>query len=192
MNKMRRALVIIFLLLLAFAAVFIFAGKEASEKNEASPTQGQTAQEETGEETEEKIKVPNFTALDEEGNEVELYDFLGKPIVLNFWASWCGPCRAEMPDFESAYKEYGDKINFLMVNLTDGSTETVESASEFIGLEGFSFPLLFDSTQEAAYLYGVYSIPMTFFIDAEGYLVARASGSINGEMLKSGLYMLID
>ena len=78
-----------------------------------------------------------------------------------------------------------------MVNLTDGTTETVESASEFIGLEGFSFPLLFDTMQEAAYLYGVYSIPMTFFIDTEGYLVARASGSINGEMLKSGLDMII-
>lgn len=192
MNKMKRALIIIFLILLAFVAVFIFAGKEASEKNETSPSQSQTAQEETDKETEEKIKVPNFTALDEEGNEVELYDFLGKPLVLNFWASWCGPCRAEMPDFDSAYKEHGEEINFLMVNLTDGSTETVESASEFIGLEGFSFPLLFDSTQEAAYLYGVYSIPMTFFVDAEGYLVARATGSIDGEMLKSGLDMLID
>ena len=192
MNKMKRALIIIFLILLAFVAVFIFAGKEASEKNETSPSQSQATQEETDEEAEEKIKVPNFTALDEEGNEVELYDFLGKPIVLNFWASWCGPCRAEMPDFDSAYKEHGEEINFLMVNLTDGTTETVESASEFIGLEGFSFPLLFDTMQEAAYLYGVYSIPMTFFIDAEGYLVARASGSINGEMLKSGLYMLID
>ena len=192
MNKMKRALIIIFLILLAFVAVFIFAGKEASEKNETSPSQSQTAQEETDKETEEKIKVPNFTALDEEGNEVELYDFLGKPLVLNFWARWCGPCRAEMPDFDSAYKEHGEEINFLMVNLTDGSTETVESASEFIGLEGFSFPLLFDSTQEAAYLYGVYSIPMTFFVDAEGYLVARATGSIDGEMLKSGLDMLID
>lgn len=188
MNKTKRAIIIILLLLLAFAAVFFYAGKEASEKI----TQSQNAEEKSGEETEDKIKVPNFTALDEDGNEVELYDFLGKPIVLNFWASWCGPCRAEMPDFDSAYKEYGEEINFLMVNLTDGSTETVESASEFIGLEGFSFPLLFDTMQEAAYLYGVYSIPMTFFVDAEGYLVARATGSIDGEMLKSGIDMLID
>jgi len=192
MNNIKRAILIVFLLLLAFGAVFVYAGKEESEKSEITAAQNQSKEEEPAENAEEKIRVPNFTALDEYGNEVELYDFLGKPIVLNFWASWCGPCRMEMPYFDDAYKEHGEEINFLMVNLTDGSTETVESASEFIGLEGFSFPLLFDSTQEAAYLYGVYSIPMTFFVDAEGYLVARATGSIDGEMLKSGLDMLID
>ena len=76
----------------------------------------------------EREQMPDFTVVDEEGNPVSLSDFFGKPIILNFWASWCGPCKSEMPDFEEAYLEYGDVIQFLMVNCTDGSRETVEGA----------------------------------------------------------------
>lgn len=139
----------------------------------------------------EKAKAPDFTALDADGNEVQFYDYLGKPIVLNFWASWCGPCQMEMPEFEEAYKNYGDKINFLMVNMTDGSRETVDTASEFISTSGYTFPVFYDTEQQAAYGYGVYSLPTTYFLDAEGYAIASAMGAINAETLQKGIDMIL-
>ncbi|MBQ4347432.1 MAG: TlpA family protein disulfide reductase, partial [Firmicutes bacterium] len=87
--------------------------------------------------------APDFTVYDSEGNAVMLSDFIGKPIVLNFWASWCGPCKMEMPEFNEAYAELGEDIQFLMVNVTTGR-ETQESASAFIEENGYSFPVFYD------------------------------------------------
>ncbi len=135
--------------------------------------------------------APDFTVYDLEGNAFRLSDFRGKPVVLNFWASWCGPCQMEMPDFNEAYLELGDQVNFLMVNLTDGQQETQAKASSFIEKKGYVFPVYYDTGIEAATAYGVYSIPMTLFIDAEGYGVAQATGAINRETLQIGLDMIM-
>ena len=140
--------------------------------------------------TQEKQKAPDFTVYDAEGNEVHLSDFAGKPIVLNFWASWCGPCKMEMPDFNEKYLELGEEIQFLMINMTDGSRETVEIASSFIQESGYSFPVFYDTGMDAANTYGAYSLPMTFFIDADGYPVARATGAIDAETLMRGIDMI--
>lgn len=134
--------------------------------------------------------APDFTAVDWEGNEISLYDFLGKPIVLNFWASWCGPCQMEMPHFEEAWKTYGEDVQFLMVNLTDGSQETVESAKAFIEQAGYSFPVFFDTAQSGAITYGVRSIPVTYFIGAEGEAVAYGMGMLDAETLQKGIDMI--
>ena len=80
----------------------------------------------------EDIIAPDFEVIDKEGNPVKLSSFFGKPIVLNFWASWCGPCQSEMPDFNEKYAELGGDVHFVMVNMTDGGRETVETASAFI------------------------------------------------------------
>ena len=80
----------------------------------------------------EYVLAPDFNVYDKDGNTVHLSVFFGKPIVLNFWASWCGPCQSEMPDFNEKYAELGDDIHFVMVNMTDGGRETVETASAFI------------------------------------------------------------
>ena len=147
--------------------------------------------EETEAQTEpEKMKAPDFTVYDADGNEVHLTDFVGKPIVLNFWASWCGPCKMEMPDFNEKYLELGEEVQFLMINMTDGSRETVAIASEFIKESGYSFPVFYDTKMDAANTYGAYSLPMTFFIDAEGYPVARATGAIDAETLMRGIDMI--
>ena len=138
----------------------------------------------------EKMKAPDFTVYDADGNEVHLTDFVGKPIVLNFWASWCGPCKMEMPDFNEKYLELGEEVQFLMINMTDGSRETVEIASEFIKESGYSFPVFYDTKMDAANTYGAYSLPMTFFIDAEGYPVARATGAIDADTLMRGIDMI--
>ena len=122
-------------------------------------------------------------------NEVHLSDFTGKPIVLNFWASWCGPCKMEMPDFDDAYAELGEDVHFLMVNMTSGR-ETLESATSFIEEQGYSFPVCYDTDADAAMTYGVYSLPTTLFIDAEGYGIAQATGAINAETLQRGIDMI--
>ena len=137
-----------------------------------------------------KVEAPDFTVENAEGEEVKLSDYVGKPIVLNFWASWCSPCKSEMPEFNAAWEELEGEVQFLMVNMTDGSRETVDTAKEYVEGEGFTFPVLFDTNSEAAIAYGAYSLPTTYFIDAEGYLVARAVGAIDGETLQKGLDLI--
>ena len=150
------------------------------------------APQETRAATEEaKTYAPDFTAVDAGGNDVSLSDFLGKPVVLNFWASWCGPCKSEMPEFNEAYLEQGEDIQFLMVNMTDGARETADTAMAFIAESGYSFPVLYDVNYDAAITYGVSSLPTTYFIDAEGVLVAKAVGAINADTLQRGISMIL-
>ena len=134
--------------------------------------------------------APDFTVYDAQGNPVRLSDYFGKPIVLNFWASWCGPCQREMPDFDEKYRELGDQVQFLMINMTDGNRETMETASNFIAQKGYSFPVFYDTQMEAAMTYGAYSLPITFFIDSNGNLITHAVGAINSKTLQRGIDMI--
>ena len=147
---------------------------------------------ETAAETEEKgSEAPDFAVYDLEGNAYKLSDFRGKPVLLNFWASWCGPCQMEMPDFQKYYESHGDKVNFVIVNLTDGQQETVESASAFIAEKGYTFPVYYDTDIDAAMEYGVSAVPVSYFIDAEGYFVAWAQGALSADMLQQGMDLLL-
>jgi len=150
---------------------------------------GETADEKTADP--EPVIAPDFTVYDQNGNEVRLSDYTGKPIVLNFWASWCGPCQMEMPDFHEKYLELGGDVHFLMVNMTDGSRETVDSASAFVDKNDYAFPVFYDTAVDAAMTYGVYSLPTTYFINAKGHAIAQASGSINAETLQRGIDMIM-
>ncbi|MBE5774736.1 MAG: TlpA family protein disulfide reductase [Clostridiales bacterium] len=141
-------------------------------------------------EGEEVYHAPDVTLYNESGETVQLSDYFGKPIVLNFWASWCGPCQSEMPDFNEKYLEIGDDVHFLMVNLTDGSRETIETATAFIDKNGYAFPVFYDTTGEAATAYAAYSLPTTYFIDAYGHAVAQAIGAIDMATLEQGLSMI--
>ena len=138
----------------------------------------------------EDIIAPDFEVIDKEGNPVKLSSFFGKPIVLNFWASWCGPCQSEMPDFNEKYAELSGDVHFVMVNMTDGGRETVETASAFIEKNGYDFPVLFDTKSEAAMTYGAYSLPTSFFINAEGHVIAQAVGAIDAATLQRGIDMI--
>ena len=135
------------------------------------------------------VLAPDFIVYDRDGKEVKLSDFFGKPIVLNFWGSWCYPCQMEMPHFQEKYLELGEEINFLMVNSTTGR-ETYENAVSFVETSDYSFPVFYDLTTEATITYGAYSLPVTYFIDADGYVIARANGSIDGETLQIGIDMI--
>ena len=135
--------------------------------------------------------APDFTVYDAEGNEITLSALMdGKPTVLNFWASWCGPCRSEMPHIQEAYERLGGEVSFVMINMTDGQRETQESAEEYMAESGWTFPIYFDSDYDAAMTYGAYSLPQTYFIDAEGRLIAAARGSMSAEVLQSGIDMI--
>ena len=132
----------------------------------------------------------DFTVQDINGNEVTLSSQFGKPIVVNFWASWCPPCKEEMPAFEKIYQEMGDEITFMMIDLVDGSRETIETGTAYITAEGYTFPVYFDITQEAAYTYKIASIPTTLFINANGELVTNVIGSLDEETLRKGLDLI--
>ena len=97
----------------------------------------------------------------------------------------------EMPDFNEKYLEIGEEVQFLIINMTDGSRETVETASAFIAEQGYSFPVFYDTDQDAAATYGVYSLPTTYFIDEEGNVIAQATGAIDEETLQQGIDMII-
>ncbi len=160
------------------------------ETADASTENTETEEAESSEESQELVMAPDFTVYDVDGNEVSLSDFIGKPTVVNFWASWCGPCQMEMPDFDEMYQKLGEEVNFFMVNMTDGSRETVEAATKFIEDAGYSFPIYFDTDLDAAMTYGVNSLPSTYFIDAEGHAVARGQGAIDAETLQYGIDMI--
>ena len=131
------------------------------------------------------IPAMDFTVYTQEKTAVKLSDFYGKPIVVNFWATWCGPCKSELPAFEALYNEYKDEVNFLMVNLTDGAQETIPGVTDFITKNSYTFPVYFDTEMDAAITYGVYSIPATLFIDADGNIVASQLGAMSENTLKN-------
>lgn len=164
------------------------ATENETESEETEDSQTSSEETDSGENAAET--APDFTMTDASGEEVKLSDFFDKPVVLNFWASWCGPCKSEMPHFEDAYQKYGEDINFVIVNLTDGARETVENASDFIEEQGYTFPLYFDTNTEGAMTYGTYSIPVTYFIGADGVPVAQANGALDAATLQKGLDMI--
>jgi thiol-disulfide isomerase/thioredoxin len=134
-----------------------------------------------------KQAAPDFTVYDGSGKEVKLSDFKGKPVVLNFWASWCPPCKSEMPHFNSVYAESKNDVMFLMVDMVDGQRETQSIGQKYITDQGYSFPVYFDNNQDAANVYGIRSIPTTVFIDSQGNIIAAYQGAINEAKLKEAL-----
>ena len=136
--------------------------------------------------------APNFTVQDMNGNNVSLSDFKGKPVVINFWASWCPPCKAEMPDYEKMYKEYAPKgVVFMMVDLTDGSRETVPIAKKFLQDSGYTFTAYFDVKSSAANAYGISSIPTSIFVDRDGNVASGFIGMIDANKMKTNIELIL-
>jgi len=136
--------------------------------------------------------APDFTVYDWDGNDVRLADGYPDPIVIFFWASWDDTSRELLPEFEQMYQKYGEKIAFMMVNITDGNKETKAGAKAFLKEEGYTFPVYFDTEGDAAAAYGTRSIPATFFVNSKFELIARASGPITSESLEKGMKMAME
>jgi len=164
----------ILVLLLWLVSVVTLPGCTQSEQNpqvskpepEQSPQVGKTA--------------PDFQLPSLDGKAVSLRDFRGKPVMLNFWASWCGPCRSEMPFFQQIYedKQWSARgLTILAVNLGE-STETVK---KFMAESRFNFPVLLDSKQEVGLRYNIRSIPTTLFLDKNGVIQEIKIGAFTGK-----------
>lgn len=133
--------------------------------------------------------APDFVVMDADGKAVALSSFAGKPIVINFWATWCGYCKLEMPDFDRAYKEYPDVV-FLMVNATDGVYETKEKADAYVAQEGFTFDIYYDAAGLAQSAYQISGYPTTVFINAQGDVVTKEVGAISYDTLVQGIGLI--
>jgi len=132
-------------------------------------------------------RAPDFTLTDRHGNSLRFSDIIaeGKPVVLNFWASWCPACRNETPGFDRVYRDRGDEVRFVMLNLTDGVRETVQTGQRYIQEGGFILPVYFDTLQEGLIAYGIRFIPVTLFIDREGYVVTSMHGAVDEQTLRN-------
>lgn len=121
----------------------------------------------------------NCTIYDEAENALELTDIAnGKPLVINFWATWCPYCVEEMAYFQEAFDAYGDRVSFAMIDCVDGNRETIEAGSAYATENGFTFPVYYDVDQSAIMEFGVTGIPATIVFDSNGSLVLARAGEL--------------
>ncbi len=135
--------------------------------------------------------VPDFEVEAADGTLTQLSQLKGAPVVLNFWASTCGPCQSEMPGFQAAFEQYGDQLQFMMVDIPGFNGETVERAKRFLQDNSYTFPAYFDTQGRAAAAFGLSSLPRTYFIDAQGAVVASAAGALDEQVLQEGIDLLL-
>ena len=163
-------------------------GDDAAATGEAADA-AEAAEDET-EATPELTTAPDFACLDESGAETHLSDFIGTPVVINFWATWCPPCRNELGSFNQMYEKYGEEVQFMMVDLTDGDRETIQGVKDFIVENAYSFPVFYDTKGSGMMAYGITAVPQTFFITADGKIYGQYFGSVTEEQIESALQEL--
>jgi thiol-disulfide isomerase/thioredoxin len=157
--------------------------EEAVEQTEDDSAAADTAEEDP---TKDYPEAPNFQVLDYDGNPVEFDSLKGKPIVLNFWASWCPPCIKELPVFDEVSQELEGEVIFVMVDLTS-DRETIEDAKAYLEENGLTFPVYFDVDEDGASTYGITAIPTTYFINSDGFIVTGQVGGIDERLLREGI-----
>lgn len=137
---------------------------------------------------EEKTKALDFTLYDQYGKEHKLSDYKGKTVFLNLWATWCPPCRDEMPYIEELYKEYNkntDEVIILGVASPNlGQEGDAKHVKDFLKQEGYTFPVLLDEGGSLVYQYGISSFPSTFIIDKDGYITQYVPGGMDKDTMK--------
>jgi peroxiredoxin len=123
---------------------------------------------------------PDFELTTLDGSKARLSDFKGQPVVVNFWATWCGPCQSEMPAIQAAHDRYAkDNVNFLGVNVQ----ESRDAAQFFMTSKSLAFPILLDIAGDVSRTYRVKSLPSTFFVDRQGVLREQFTGEMNASVI---------
>jgi len=123
----------------------------------------------------EDFLAPLFTLETFRGGEIDIADLKGQPLILNFWASWCPPCRAEMPDFQQAWEEYRDS-GLVIIGVNATYQDSLNEMQSFIASNQLTFPILLDTRGSVSSLYQVRSLPTTFFINSEGVITKTIIG----------------
>jgi cytochrome c-type biogenesis protein len=171
------------------------ADNDTEKKNEdiAGSSSGQDSENEA---RTDKTLAFDFTLTDQYGKEHTLSDYKGKVVFLNFWATWCPPCRKEMPDIEELYKEYGEnKEDVIFLGVANPTSDEYPNNSDvkqeeivsFLEENGYSFPTVFDVSGDLLSTYYISAFPTTFLIDKEGYIYGYAAGMMTKDVMKSAI-----
>lgn len=174
-------------------------GYLSSTGNNQSAKQEQSKDEEKESDSEEDEKEApdaiDFELVDQYGNTHKLSDYKGKVVFLNFWATWCPPCKMEMPNIEELYKEYnynkGDVV-ILGVAQPGGQEKSISGIKEFINSNGYTFPTVFDESGDVFGKYYIRSLPTTFMIDKDGKVYGYVSGALSKDQMKSIINQTIE
>jgi len=154
---------------LVLAALLLFALAACGEPGDTGLKAGQQA--------------PDFTLSQPGGGRVTLSALRGRPVVLNFYTTWCPPCQAEMPDFQAIFVEYGSSIHMLGVS----SGEAAATVDAFLAEKGYTYPMAYDPDKAVSAVYNISFIPQTWVLDADGVIVEYFGGMVTAERLRQAL-----
>lgn len=179
---LRNILAVIVLLGLVVWGVLDYSGK--NELNRAEAEQIKNNEGNIG--VKKGNTAPDFEMESLDGSTVRLSDFAGKKVIVNFWASWCGPCKAEMPHMEQYYKDHKDEVVLLGLNLTH-TEKNKNNIPAFVEEYGLTFPILLDPKGVVSDNYHVIAYPTTFIIDTKGVIRHIFYGPIDYNTLKNAV-----
>ncbi|PFJ15157.1 thiol:disulfide interchange protein [Bacillus cereus] len=135
--------------------------------------------------------APDFELTKLDGTNVKLSDLKGKKVILNFWATWCGPCQQEMPDMEAFYKEHKENVEILAINYTPSEKGGGgEKVSNFAKEKGITFPILLDKNIDVTTTYKVITIPTSYFIDVKGVIQDKFIGPMTQKEMEKRIAKL--
>lgn len=170
------------ILLLVVGAVVVNQSKEEETAGEKRQEAVGPIQPDRDVKQQEGFAAPDFELETLSGETVRLYENNGKPSLINFWASWCPPCKVEMPHLQEAYEQYGEQVNFHMVDLA--FNDDFDNMSQYIEENGYTFPIPLDETGDVATTYQAVAIPTTFVVDEKGIITHRIQGAMTEQQIR--------